>query len=84
MSVILQGKWDGRKCYSLAEDIRIPNEPKTHDLAAKRLPRVFVDLGCKTHVMSMEGEEYSMTFRGVLSHCAWMYFAAQTLDVANA
>ena len=44
----------------MAKVIRIPIPSKTHGRAAKRLFRIFVDLGGKKHVASMRGNKYPM------------------------
>ena len=43
---------------------------KTHDRAAKRLSRVFVDLGGKNYVTSMGANKYPMIVRDDFSHYA--------------
>ena len=55
MGVTLKGELHECKGCSMAKGIRIPFPSKTHGRAAKRLFRVFVDLGGKKHVASMGG-----------------------------
>ena len=57
---------------------------KTDNRAAKRLSRVFVDLGGKKHVTSVGGSKYPMIVRDNYSRFAWMYFVPHKSDAADA
>ena len=72
------------KGCSIAKGIRMPTPSKTHGRAAKRLFRVFVDLGGKKHVASTGGDKYPMIVRDDFSHHAWMYFGSHKYDAASA
>ena len=63
MGVTLKGELHECKGCSMA---------KTHGRAAKRLFRVFVDLGGKNHVASTGGKKYPMIVRNDFSRPAWM------------
>ena len=67
----------------MAKGIRMPIPWKTHGRAAKRLFRVFVDLGGKKHIASMGGSKYSMIVRDDFSCHAWMYFVSHKYDAAS-
>ena len=84
MGVTLKGKLHEWKGCSMAKGIRMPIPSKTHGRAAKRLFRVFVDLGGKKHVASMEGNKYPMIVRDDFSRHAWMYFVSHKHDAASA
>ena len=62
----------------------MPIPSKTHGQAAKRLVRVFVDLGGKKHVASMGGSKYPMIVRNDFLRHAWMYFVSHKHDAASA
>ena len=68
----------------MAKGIRIPNPSKTHGRVAKILFRVFVDLGGKKHVASMEGNKYLIIVRDDFSRHVWMYFVFHKYDAASA
>ena len=55
LGVTLEGKMQECKGCSLAKGIRMSVLSKTDNRAAKRLSRVFVDLGGKKHVTSVGG-----------------------------
>ena len=55
MDVTRKGKLHECKGCSMAKGIRMPIPSKTYGRAAKRLFRVFVDLGGKKHVVFMGG-----------------------------
>ena len=63
MGVTLKGELHECKGCSPAKGIRMPTPSKTHCQGAKRLFRVFVDLGGKKHVVSMGGDKYPMIVR---------------------
>ena len=50
-----------------------PSQPKTNTRADKRLSRVFVDLGGKTHVASVGRKKYPMIVKADLSRHACGY-----------
>ena len=52
----------------MAKGIRMPIPSKAHGRAAKRLFRVFVDLGGKKHVASTGGNKYPMLVRDDFQH----------------
>ena len=81
--VTLKGELHECKGCSMAKDIRMPIPSKTHGRAAKRLFRVFVDLGRKKHVASMRGNKYPMIVRDDFSRHAWMYFVSHKHDAAS-
>ena len=58
MGVALKGELHECKGCSMAKGIRMPVPSKTHGRAAKRLFRVFVDLGGRKHVASTGGNKY--------------------------
>ena len=60
----------------MVKGIRIPIPSKAHGRAAKRLFRVFVDLGGEKDVASMGGNKYWMIARDDFSRHAWMYFVS--------
>ena len=62
----------------------MPIPSKTQGRAAKRLFRVFVDLGGKKHVASMGGNKYPVIVRDDFSRHAWMYFVTHKYDAASA
>ena len=68
----------------MAKGVRMPIPSKTHGRAAKRLFRVFVDLGGKKHVASMGGNKYPIIVRDDFSRHAWMYFVSHKYDAASA
>ena len=84
MGVTLKGELHECKGCSMAKGIRMQFPSKTHERAAKRLFRVFVDLGGKKHVASMGGNVYPMIVRDDFSCHAWMYFVSHRYDAASA
>ena len=84
MGVILKGELHECKDCSMVKDIWMPIPSKTHGRAAKRLFRVFVDLGGKKDVASMGGNKYPMIVRDDFSRRAWMYFVSHKHDSASA
>ena len=62
----------------------MPIPSKTHGRAAKRLFRVFVDLGGQKYVASTGGNKYPMIVRDDFSRHAWMYFVSHKHDAASA
>ena len=60
----------------MVKGIRMPIPSTTHGRAAKRLFRVFVDLGGKKHVASMGGNKYPMIVKDDFSRHACMYFVS--------
>ena len=84
MGVTLKGELHECKGYSMAKGIKMPIPSKTHGRAAKRLFRVFVDLGGKKHVASMGGNKYPMIVWDDFSRHAWMYFVSHKYGAASA
>ena len=83
MSVTLKRELHKCKGCLMVKGIRMPIPSKTHDQAAKRLFRVFVDLGGKKHVESMGGKKYLMKVGDDFSRHAWMYFVSHKYDAAK-
>ena len=69
---------------SMAKGLRKPIVRPTHTRAAKKLRRVFVDLGGPMTVKSIGGNRYTLIVRGDYTRFTRVYFLWHKSDVASA